>query len=129
VVGRQKTRKPGKARKRLYNAPHHVRRKLLSAPLSPRLRAEYGVRTMPVRKDDIVMILKGDYKMRDGRVMRVDTKKGFIYIEGLTREKADGSTVPIPIRPCNVMITELKLDDWRRKILKRRGYEAKVGAE
>lgn len=121
-------RKPSTVRKRWFNAPLHRRRKYLSAPLSPELRAEYGTRSLPVRKGDTVVILKGDWKMKEGKVTRVDTKRMRIYIEGLTRERMDGSTVPIPIRPWNVMITKLDLSDpWRKRILERRGYAAKVG--
>ncbi|HDI52910.1 MAG TPA: 50S ribosomal protein L24 [Candidatus Bathyarchaeota archaeon] len=121
-------RKPSTVRKRWFNAPLHRRRKYLSAPLSPELRAEYGTRSLPVRRGDTVVILKGDWKMKEGKVTRVDTKRMRIYIEGLTRERMDGSTVPIPIRPWNVMITKLDLSDpWRKRILERRGYAAKVG--
>jgi len=121
-------RKPSTVRKRWFNAPLHRRRKYLSAPLSPELRAEYGTRSLPVRKGDTVVVLKGDWKMKEGKVTRIDTKRMRIYIEGLTRERMDGSTVPIPIRPWNVMITRLDLSDpWRKRILERRGYAAKVG--
>jgi len=121
-------RKPSTVRKRWFNAPPHRRRKYLSAPLSPELRAEYGTRSLPVRKGDTVVILKGDWKMKEGKVTRIDTKGMRIYIEGLTRERMDGSTVPIPIRPWNVMITKLDLSDpWRKRILEGRGYAAKVG--
>ena len=121
-------RKPSTVRKRWFNAPLHRRRKYLSAPLSPELRAEYGTRSLPVRRGDTVVVLKGDWKMKEGKVTRVDTKRMRIYIEGLTRERMDGSTVPIPIRPWNVMITKLDLSDpWRKRILERRGYAAKVG--
>ena len=121
-------RKPSTVRKRWFNAPLHRRRKYLSAPLSPELRAEYGTRSLPVRKGDTVVVLKGDWKMKEGKVTRIDTKRMRIYIEGLTRERMDGSTVPIPIRPWNVMITKLDLSDpWRKRILERRGYAAKVG--
>lgn len=121
-------RKPSTVRRRWFNAPLHRRRKYLSAPLSPELRAEYGIRSLPVRKGDTVVVLKGDWKMKEGKVTRVDTKRMRIYIEGLTRERMDGSTVPIPIRPWNVMITKPDLSDpWRKRILERRGYAAKVG--
>ena len=121
-------RKPSTVRKRWFNAPLHRRRKYLSAPLSPELRAEYGTRSLPVRKGDTVVILKGDWKMKEGKVTRIDTKRMRIYIEGLTRERMDGSMVPIPIRPWNVMITKLDLSDpWRKRMLERRGYAAKVG--
>jgi hypothetical protein len=64
--------KPGKNRKRRFNAPNHVRRKFLSAPLSPSLKIEYGARSMPIRRDDTVTITKGDRKLTEGKVIRVD---------------------------------------------------------
>jgi large subunit ribosomal protein L24 len=120
--------KPGKNRKKRFNAPSHIRRKYLSAPLSPSLKSEYGTRTMPVRTDDTVSVTKGDHKMSEGRVLRVDMKRGKIYIEGIQRTRMDGSNVQIPLRPENVMITKLNLDDnQRRSMLERRGFEAKRG--
>ena len=118
--------KPGKNRKRRFNAPNHVRRKFLSAPLSPSLKIEYGARSMSIRRDDTVTITKGDRKLTEGKVIRVDSERSKIYIEGVTRNRMDGSMVQIPIRPENVMITRLELgDDKRRAILARRGFEAK----
>lgn len=120
--------KPGKNRKRRFDAPHHVRRRYVAAPLSPALRAQHGVRSMTVRRDDTVVILKGDRKMTEGRVIRVDTARARLFIEGVTRQRLDGSTAQIPIRAENVMIMRLHLDDeWRRKILKRRGYGSERG--
>ncbi|MGD2200431.1 MAG: 50S ribosomal protein L24 [Candidatus Bathyarchaeota archaeon] len=122
--------KPGKARKKRFNAPKHIRRKHLSAPLSPPLKAEHGTRSMPIRSDDTVQITKGDRKLSEGKVMRVDVKRGKIYVEGVTRNRMDGSTVQIPIRPENVIITRLNLDDSkRREILERRGFDAKQGGD
>jgi large subunit ribosomal protein L24 len=120
-------KKPGKSRKRRFNAPNHVRRKFLSAPLAPELKARYGARSMPVRRDDTVQITKGDRRLTEGKVLRVDSKRVRLYIEGVTRNRMDGSSVQIPIRPENVMITRLALDDEkRREILERRGFEAKA---
>ena len=117
--------KPGKNRKIRYNAPHHVRKKFLSAPLSPSLKTQYGTRSMPVVVNDTVNITKGDRKLAEGKVLRVDTKDRKIYIEGVTRTRQDGSTVQIPIRTENVMITRLHLDDeWRRNILERKSFSA-----
>ena len=115
--------KPGKSRKRRFNAPHHVRRRFLAAPLSPALRAQHGVRAMPVRRDDTVVITKGDRRMTEGRVTRVDVGRGRLFVEGVTRQRMDGSTVQMTVRAENVMIMRLSLDDERRrKILERRGY-------
>lgn len=119
------SRKPSTARRNMKNAPNHKKRKYLSAPLSPNLRAEYGTRSMPVIADDTVSITKGDRKLAEGRVLRVNTKDLKIYVEGVTRTRQDGSTVQIPIRAENVMITRLNLDDvWRRDILERKSFSA-----
>ncbi len=119
------SRKPSTARRNMYNAPNHKRRRYISAPLSPSLRAEYGTRSMPVIANDTVSITKGDRKLAEGRVLRVNTKDLKIYVEGVTRTRQDGSTFQIPIRAENVMITRLNLDDpWRRDMLERRSFSA-----
>lgn len=46
-----------KNRKRHFNAPSHIRRKIMSSPLSKELRQKYNVRSMPIRKDDEVQVL------------------------------------------------------------------------
>jgi large subunit ribosomal protein L24 len=111
-------KKPGKQRKLLYNAPAHLRHKLMAAPLSPELIASKGVKTLPVRKGDTVRILRGDHKGFEGKISRVDPKNYRIYVEGLTREKVDGTNIFVPVHPSKVMIRNLNLDDkWRKAIL------------
>jgi len=113
--------KPTKQRKRLYQAPDHIRYKLFAARLSPELRASHKAKALPVRSGDTVRIMRGDQKGFEGKITRVDRKKYRIYVEGLTREKVDGSTVFVPLHPSKVMITNLSLDDkWRKKILERK---------
>jgi hypothetical protein len=46
-----------KNRKRHFTAPSHVRRRLMSSPLSKELRQKYNVKTMPIRKDDEVQVI------------------------------------------------------------------------
>jgi len=73
-----------------------------------------------VRVGDTVRVMRGDRKGFEGKVTRVDRKKYRVFVEGLTREKVDGSTIQIPVHPSKVMITALNLDDkWRREALKR----------
>jgi large subunit ribosomal protein L24 len=113
--------KPSKQRKILHQAPDHIRHKLLAAPLSPELKAEYGVNAIPVRSGDTVRIMRGDHKGFEGKITRVDRKKFRIYVEGLTREKVDGSTIFVPVHPSKVIITRLNLDDkWRKGVLERK---------
>ena len=113
--------KPTKQRKKLFQAPDHIRYKLFSAPLSPELRTSHGVKTLPVRSGDSVRIMRGGQKGFEGKITNVDRKKYRIYVEGLTSEKVDGTTVFVPMHPSKVMITRLSLDDkWRKRILERK---------
>jgi len=99
----------------LFNAPAHLRHKLMAAPLSPELLAQKGIKALPVRKGDTVRIQRGDHKGFEGKVSRVDLKEYRIYLEGLTREKVDGTTVFVALHPSKVMIRNLNLDDKLRK--------------
>lgn len=113
--------KPRKQRKLLYNAPLHRRHRMLAAPLSPELQAKYNLRSFPVRKGDTVRILRGDYFGVEGKITRVDSKGYRIYIEGVTKEKTDGTTVQVPVTPSKITLAKLNLEDkWRKKALKRR---------
>ena len=116
-----KTTKPTKQRQRLYQAPVTDRYKRFSAPLSAKLKESHGVSSLPVRNGDTVMVMRGDRKGSEGKINQIDRKKYRIFIEGATREKVDGTTIPVPIHPSKVMITRLNLDDkWRKKILERK---------
>lgn len=113
--------KPGKQRKALYNAPLHLLRKIFNAPLSDELRNKYGIRRLPVRKGDVVRIMRGDWKGHEGKVIDIDTKRIGLHIEGVQMKKADGSPVYYPIHPSKVMIIKLDLSDpWRRKLIERK---------
>ncbi|KAH0464118.1 hypothetical protein IEQ34_006904 [Dendrobium chrysotoxum] len=109
-----------KCRKAHFTAPSSVRRKLMSAPLSSQLRGKYSVRSMPVRKDDEVQVVRGTFKGREGKIIQVYRKKWVIHIERVTREKVNGSTVNVGIDPSKVVITKLKLDKDRKSLIDRK---------
>merc|ERR1711976_758456 len=109
-----------KSRKAHFTAPSSVRRKIMSAHLNKELIQKYHVKSMPIRKDDEVIVVRGINKGREGKVIQVYRKKYVIHIERVTREKSNGSTVNVGIHPSNVMITKLKLDKDRRAILDRK---------
>jgi len=108
-----------KSRKAHFSAPSSVRRNIMSAPLSKELREKYNVRSMPVRKDDEVTVVRGSNKDKEGKVTSVYRLKYVIHVERVTREKTSGQSVPIGIHPSNVVITKLKLDKDRENILER----------
>lgn len=112
--------KPRKVRKRMYEAPHHVKSSQLRAPLIKELREKYGVRSVRVRKGDVVKVMRGAYKGVEGKIINVDVESGRVSIEGITREKIGGGTVPVMIHASKVMVTNLNLDDkWRRMKLEK----------
>ncbi|KAK4525021.1 hypothetical protein GAYE_SCF07G2925 [Galdieria yellowstonensis] len=112
-----------KQRKAYFQAPSSVRRILMSAPLSKELRTKYSVRSLPIRKEDEVIIVRGAFKGREGKVTTCYRKKYRIHIERVTREKANGMTVPVGIHPSNVVITKLKLDKDRKALLERKNRD------
>lgn len=86
---------------------------------------------MPIRKDDEVMVVRGSFKGREGKVIQVYRKKWVIHIDRLTRDKTNGShhfvnlifegaNVPVGINASNVIITKLHLDKDRKNLLNRK---------
>jgi len=80
------------------------------------------VRSMPLRKDDEVLVTRGAYKGREGRVTAVYRKRWVVYIERVTREKVNGASAPVGISPSNLAITKLKMNGDRDSILKRKAF-------
>ncbi|KAL4806785.1 translation protein SH3-like domain-containing protein [Aspergillus unguis] len=110
-----------KSRKAHFNAPSSVRRVIMSAPLSKELREKHNVRSIPIRKDDEVTIVRGTNKGREGKITSVYRLKWAVHVERVVREKSNGQSVPLPIHPSKVVITKLKLDKDREQILERIG--------
>lgn len=115
-----------KNRKAHFSAPSSVRRVLMSAPLSGDLRSKYNARSMPVRKDDEVQIVRGTYKGREGKVVLVYRRRWVIHIERITREKVNGTTVNVGINPSKCVITKLHLDKDRKSLLERKAKGSAV---
>lgn len=109
-----------KCRKAHFTAPSSVRRVLMSAALSSELRHKYNVRSIPIRKDDEVQVVRGTYKGREGKVVQVYRRRWVIHVERITREKVNGSTVNVGIHPSKVIVTKLKLDKDRKALLDRK---------
>merc|ERR1712127_639585 len=110
-----------KQRQRHFTAPSRIRRKIMSAPLSKELRKKYNVRSIPIRKDDEVMVARGHYKgQTTGKILQCYRRKFVIHVERIQREKANGATVHVGIHPSNVVVTKLKIDKDRKLILERK---------
>jgi large subunit ribosomal protein L24 len=104
-----------KQRKYIYNAPLHVRRKLMKATLSKSLREKFKRRSFTIRKGDVVKIMRGQFKGVEGKVIEVDYKNYKIKVENATLRTSKGDIAYYPIHPSNVMIVELNLEDKKRE--------------
>ncbi|CAH7688574.1 large subunit ribosomal protein L26e [Phakopsora pachyrhizi] len=109
-----------KSRKAHFQAPSSERRIIMSSSLSKELKSKYNVRSMPIRKDDEVLVVRGSFKGREGKVLSVYRKKYVIHVDKVTRDKASGQTVQVGIHPSNVVINKLYLDKDRKNILARK---------
>lgn len=80
----------------------------MSSTLSKDLRKKYGLRSLPIRKDDEVVVLRGTHKGDKGKVIQVFRKKWAIHIDKLTKNKANGAPYQIPVHPSKVAIIKVK---------------------
>ena len=108
-----------RSRKAHFQAPSHLRRKIMSAALSKELRAKYNVRSMPISADDEVKIVRGKFKgEQTGKVISVYRKKYVVHVERIQREKASGQSVHIGLNTSNLVITKFgKLNKDRKDLL------------
>src|SRR3989338_7238569 len=95
---------PRKQRKYRYNAPLHIKHKFLSAHLSKDLRKKYSKRSLPLRKGDDVLVMRGSFKKKRAKVTDVDLKRNRIVLENIQRTKKDGSKVNVYFDPSVLQI-------------------------
>ena len=105
---------PRKQRKFRANAPLHTKHKFLSAPLSKELRKKYGKRSLPVRKGDEVLIMRGSFKKKKAKISTVELKRSRVSLENIQRTKKDGTKVNVWFSPSNLRIETPFLDDKKR---------------
>ncbi len=110
------SKKPRKQRKYTYNAPLHLKRKLVKAKVSKEIEEKYNVKTLIVRKNDKVKILRGEYKGKEGKVIGF-SKKDYrrVLIEGVELTKKAGEKKHIPIHHSNLIIISAEEDPKRFK--------------
>jgi len=111
----QSSKQPRKQRKFIYNAPLHVKHRFLSANLSKELRKKYGKRSLPIRKGDEVLVMRGAFKKKKAKVLEVDLKNSVVSLEGLQRAKKEGSKVNVWFHPSVLQIQSMAEDPKRIK--------------
>ncbi|MHA1146983.1 MAG: 50S ribosomal protein L24 [Promethearchaeota archaeon] len=117
------SRQPRKQRKALFNHKNHQRSKLNSCRLADFLQEEYGPKRLPLRVNDNVRVVRGEFKDFEGEVIEV-LKNQRVRIKECTFEKTDGTQFHPAIHISNLIITKFrfpkKMDSWRAGIIERK---------
>ncbi|HET6640123.1 MAG TPA: 50S ribosomal protein L24 [Nitrososphaeraceae archaeon] len=103
--------------------PKHLTERNLRSPLSRALREKFGRRNLRVIAGDTIKVIRGEYSGIEGKVEKVNMKRGSLAIEGIQREKVRGGNVKVEINSTNVIITDLDLGDKYRQALIQRQHE------
>ena len=111
--------RPRKNREVFRNLPYHQRKRLLNVHLSKELREEIHTRSLPVRKGDTVLVVKGKHSGWQKKVIKVSMKKMKIQIEGIKTTKTDSTEIFHWIEPSNCVITNIERNDDRKKMFER----------
>lgn len=110
-----------KARKAYFTSSSVERRKLLSAPLSKELRQQFNIKSLPIRRDDEVLVVRGSKKGSEGKISSVYRLKFAVQVDKVQKEKSNGQSIPINLHPSKVVITKLHLDKDRKALIERKG--------
>ena len=117
MVKKPSSKSPRKQRRQVRNAPMHERKKYLKCRLDEFLQEEYGLRSLVIKKGDLVRIMRGQFRDTESKVTGVSYKKGVVYLDNTTITKADGKEAAVPIHPSNLMLVKLELDDERKTLI------------
>ena len=109
------SKQPRKQRKYIAKAPLHIKMKFMSANLSKELRKKQNKRNLPLKKGDVVKIMRGSFKKKQGKVTRINSRFQKVYIEGIQTKKRDGSKVNVPLKASNLQIIELASRESKKK--------------
>ena len=126
------SKKPRKQRKWVYEAPLHIKRKLISAHLSNDLNKKYKRNSFPLKKGDEVQVMSGSFKKRSGKIDKINLKKQRVFIQGITRKTSAGTEKMVSFHASKLKILNFNLSDKRReKVLSKKipvKEETKVAA-
>mmetsp|Transcript_20959 Transcript_20959/g.52720 ORF Transcript_20959/g.52720 Transcript_20959/m.52720 type:complete len:125 (-) Transcript_20959:1539-1913(-) len=114
------TKSRKKNRKRHFLSSSQEKRRNMVSPLSKELKLKYFVKSIPIRKDDEVLVVRGLHKGGIGKVVQCQRKIFKVLIDQINRMKSNKTNVFIPISPSNVVITKLILNSERKNFLEKK---------
>lgn len=108
-----------KQRKKHFNAKSTDLTKQMTAPLTKALKEEIGIKRIPVRPNDIVLVRVGKYKKTEGKVVKVNRVARKICVEGVSITKKDGAVRYLGVHPSNLSIVRLSMEHDRNKVIEK----------
>ena len=120
MVKKPISKSPRKQRRRVQNATLHERKNMLKCRLDEFLQEEYGLRSLVVKKGDLVRIMRGQFRDTEGKVTEVSYKKGVVYLDNATITKSDGKESSVPLHPSNLLLVKLELNDERKTLIEKK---------
>mmetsp|Transcript_47760 Transcript_47760/g.112716 ORF Transcript_47760/g.112716 Transcript_47760/m.112716 type:complete len:130 (-) Transcript_47760:1896-2285(-) len=109
-----------KIRKRYFCSNSNLKRKAMVSSLSKNLREKYKLKSIPIRKDDTVRIVRGDQKGKSGKVMQCQRKNFKVLIEKITYNKKNNLNSYIPLTPSNLVIENLSMTNERKLLISKK---------
>jgi len=122
------TKSRKKNRKRYFQSSSADKRKSMISPLSKELKFKYNTSALPIRKEDEVIIMRGLFKGKNGKIIQCQRKNFKVFVDKLVKTKTNKTNAFIPISPSNIMITKLFLSKERKVYLEKKKIEKKVNA-
>ncbi len=95
--------------------PNHLRQKQMSAMLDKPLRTKYGRKSLEIRKGDEVVIMRGKFAKKSGKIVTVNIKESKVAVENIQNTKRDGSKVNVWFHPSKLKIKTITDDKMRFK--------------
>src|SRR5919106_2711806 len=115
---------------KMLHVPKHVRDAMICSSLADNLREQYTRKSVRVKKGDNVRVMRGEYTGIEGKVEKVNTRRGTLSIEGVQREKVRGGNVKVQIHSSNVRVSGLNLDDkYRQNKIRRENEQQETGKQ
>ena len=64
---------------------------------------KYGKKISP-KIGDLVKIMRGDFKGKEGKIVTVNRKTGYVYIDSIVRKNARGKENNVPIHHSKIKL-------------------------
>jgi len=118
-------------RRMFHNEKIHKKKNRMHVHLSKDLRTKLKSkkRSIMVRKDDKVKVMRGDHKGKEAKISRVSVLRRKVFLEGIANKNAKGKEFLIPIDPSNLLLIAIEPSKERKELFNDAAFKAKQEAK